>query len=118
MTYESAYRRWQQERSQRALQQPDICILSVHPAEDEVVFIVQGIGDDYFVTIPRSAEFFSMTECTCDDASHRPVRCKHICHVLSALGAHIHDVSDPDFEPTQAELSRLLGGSNINGEVR
>ena len=83
---------------------------ALHYTEDEVIFLVRGVGDEYLVTLHQNADLFFAIECTCEDSSFRSaeLRCKHICHVLLALGADKEDVSDPDYEPSQNELNELL----------
>ena len=88
----------------------DISVIGVDYADDEVIFRVSGVGNDYDVVINQNADLFDTVECACDDSLFRGpnVRCKYICHVLIALGADERDVSDPDFEPSQSELNELL----------
>jgi len=102
-------RLWQAARCDRALDQ-DIAVIGLDYTDDEVIFRVRGISDEYHVVINQNADLFSSLECACEDSVFRgsEVRCKHLCYVLLALGAEEQDVSDPDYEPTQDELTELL----------
>ena len=75
-----------------------------------MLFRVNGLGGEYTVAINQDADLFEVVYCDCDDSVYRgsEIRCKHICHVLLALGADQQDVCDPDFAPTQGELTELL----------
>ena len=100
---------WQKRRCRRAEYQ-DIGVIGLDYTEDEVVFRVRGMGDEYVVVINQDANLFETVSCDCDDMVFRgsEIRCKHLCHVLLALGADPQDVCDPDYEPVQHELNELL----------
>ena len=100
---------WQKRRCRRAEYQ-DIAVIGLDYTEDEVVFRVRGMGDEYVVVINQDANLFETVSCDCDDMVFRgsEIRCKHLCHILLALGADQQDVCDPDYEPMQHELNEML----------
>ena len=103
---------WQQTRAARALEH-ELNILGIAFTEDgDVVFHVDGVSDVYTVSINQEAALFC-PDCDCNDSIFRgpDLRCKHVCHVLLALGLPLEDVEDPFYEPTQAELTGLLSNA-------
>ena len=76
------------------------------------MFHVDGLSDVYRVSINQDAALFC-PDCDCNDSIFRgpDLRCKHVCHVLLALGLPLEDVEDPFYEPTQAELTGLLSNA-------
>ena len=100
---------WQERRCSRAECQ-DIVVIGLEYTEDEVVFRVRGLHDEYDVVIHRDADLFDLVACNCDDMVFRgsEIRCKHICNVLVALGSDPRDVCDPDYEPSRSELNDLI----------
>ena len=103
---------WQQTRAARALED-ELSILGIAFTEDgDVVFHVDGVSDVYTVSINQEAALFC-PDCDCNDSIFRgpDLRCKHVCHVLLALGLPLEDVEDPFYEPTQAELDALLASA-------
>ncbi len=101
---------WQQNRAARALEH-ELGVLGIAFTDDgDVVFHVDGLSDVYTVSINQA---FFCPDCDCNDSIFRgpDLRCKHICHVLLALGLPLEDVEDPLYEPTQAELIELLASA-------
>ena len=103
---------WQQTRAARALEH-ELSVLGIDFTEDgDVVFHVDGLSDVYRVSINQDATLFC-PDCDCNDSIFRgpDLRCKHICHVLLALGLPREDVEDPFYEPSQADLIELLASA-------
>ena len=103
---------WQHTRATRALEH-ELGVRGIAFTEDgDVIFHVDGVSDEYLVTINQDAAMFCPA-CDCNDSVFRgpDLRCKHVCHVLLELRLPLEDVEDPLYEPTQAELIELLASA-------